>query len=52
MWQGWAIPDKYSNIHSFLAAIKARPSWGPSAPVNDDVVEDGWRTKIKSKKES
>lgn len=52
MLQGWPIPDKYSNIHRFLDAIKSRPSWGPAAPVNDDVVEDGWRTKIKQKKES
>ena len=50
--QGWPIPGKYSNIHRFLEAIKSRPSWGPAAPVNDDVVEDGWRLKVKQTKES
>lgn len=49
--KGWPIPKKYENIYTFLSAMKSRPCWGPAAPVNDDVVVDGWKTKIKSKKE-
>jgi hypothetical protein len=49
--QNFPIPEEYKNIHAFLKAMKARESWGPTAPVNDDAVEEGWRTKIKSKKE-
>lgn len=49
--QGWPIPEEYTNVHAFLKAVKSRPSWKPAAPVNDDAVEEGWRTKIKSKKE-
>lgn len=50
--QNFPIPDEFENIHAFLKAVKSRPSWAPTAPVNDDAVEEGWRTKIKSKKES
>jgi glutathione S-transferase len=49
--KNFPIPEEYKNIHAFLKAMKARESWGPTAPVNDDAVEEGWRTKIKSKKE-
>jgi len=49
--KGWPIPKQYENIYKFLSAMKSRPCWGPAAPVNDDVVVDGWKTKIKSQKE-
>lgn len=49
--KNWPIPEEYTNVHAFLKAVKSRPSWAPTAPVNDDAVEEGWRTKIKQKKE-
>jgi hypothetical protein len=49
--QNFPIPDEFTNIHNFLKAVKSRDSWAPTAPINDDAVEEGWRTKIKSQKE-
>ena len=51
--QNFPIPEEYKNVHRFLDAWKNRPSWTPTAPEpGDDAVEEGWRLKIKQKKES
>lgn len=48
--QGWDKFGDYTHVAEFLEAMKARPSWGPSAPVNDDVVAQGWKMKTEMMK--
>ena len=44
--QGWNKMGDYPHVVKFLDAMKQRPSWGPAAPVSDDVVAAGWRHKM------
>lgn len=48
--KGWDKFGDYTHVAEFLEAMKARPSWGPSAPVNDDVVAQGWKMKTEMMK--
>jgi len=44
--KGWNKLGDYPHVVKFLDAMKQRPSWGPAAPINDDVVAQGWQHKM------
>ncbi len=50
--QGWDALSGYPHIVQFLEAMKSRDSWGPSAPVNDEAVANGWKQKLETMKSS
>ena len=50
--QGWDALSGYPHIVQFLEAMKSRDSWGPSAPVNDEAVANGWKQKLEKMKSS
>ena len=50
--QGWDALAEYPHIVTFLDAMKGRESWGPSAPVDDRAVVNGWQHKLEKLKSS
>jgi len=50
--QGWDALAEYPHIVTFLDAMKGRESWGPSAPVDDKAVVNGWQHKLEKLKSS